>query len=132
MYGILCIFFIGTSKHLIKIWKEKGYLTPDNLKKIQDIVDSAEVPSDVGKLPGTIDNFSFDGFTADELKNFMLLFAIYSLHKILPDKELECLRKFVIGCTYLCNSVLTLQDIRIADILFSFVNHLKNYMENTE
>ena len=65
---------------MIRIWKEKGYLNRENLKVIQDIVDSAEIPADVGKLPGTIDNFTFDGFTADELKNFFLLFAIYSLH----------------------------------------------------
>ena len=34
---------------------------------VQEIVDKAEVPADVRKLPGKIDKFSFDGFTADEL-----------------------------------------------------------------
>lgn len=97
------------------MWKEKGYLNKDNLKEIQDIVDSAEVPADVGKLPGIIDNFTFDGFTADELKNFYLLFAIYSLQGILPRNHHECLRKFVIACNYLCNRVLTAEDMKICD-----------------
>ena len=99
----------------------KGYLTQETLKKIQNIVDSAEVPSDVGKLPGIIDNFSFDGFTADEYKNFYLLFAVFCLHDILPKDDQECLCKFVIACTYLCNRILTEQDIKIADsYLFQF------------
>lgn len=123
----LCFLHSGTAKRLIKIWKAKGYLTPDNLKTIQRIVDSAEVPSDVGKLPGIIDNFSFDGFTADELKNFFLMFATYTLHDILPQRDFQCLQKFVIACTYICNRVLTDNDIIVADnLLMQFCNSFEN------
>ena len=80
MYTLIFSFSFlhsGAAKRLIKTWKAKGYLTPDNLKTIQRIVDSAEVPSDVAKLLGIIDNFSFDGFTADEIKIFFLMFATF-------------------------------------------------------
>ena len=122
----LLVYILGTAKHMIKIWKEKGYLNKQNLKTIQDVVDSSELPADVGKLPGTIDNFTFDGFTADELKNFYLLFSIYCLHDILPNRDLECLRKFVIACTYICNRVITTQDIKICD------NYLIQFCKDVE
>ena len=93
----------------------KGYLTLDNLKTIQRIADSAEAPSDVGKLPGIIDNFSFDGFTADKLKIFYLMFATYTLHDIFRQCGFLRLQKFVIAWTYICNRVLTDNDIIVAD-----------------
>ena len=97
------------------------------LKVVQEIVDKAEVPADVGKLPGKIDKFSFDGFTADELKNFFILFSVYSLHGILPKRDLECLRKFVIACSYLCNRVITKTDLQIADnYLMKFCSEFEN------
>lgn len=113
--------FSGTTKYLINLWKELGYLNDNTLKTIQERVDKAQVPSDVGKLPGKIDKFSFDEFTGDELKNFLLLFSIYCLHDILPKRHLECLRKFVIACSYLCNRIISEADITIADhYLMSF------------
>ena len=102
---------------MIKVWKEKGYLNDKTLKSIQDVVDTAEVPADVGKLPGIIDNFSFNGFTADEYKNFFLLFGIYTLHNVIPKQDFECLRKFVLACTYLCNRILTKDDVRLCGML---------------
>ena len=62
----LCFLYSGTAKGLLETCKAKGYSTPDNLKTIQRIVDSAVVPSDVGKLLGIIDNLSFDSFTTDK------------------------------------------------------------------
>ena len=111
----LCILHSGTAKCLIKTWKAKGYVTSDNLKAIQRFIDSAEVSSDVGKLPGIIDNLFFDDFTADELKHFFLMFSTYTLHDILPERDFQCLHKFVIACTHIRNRVLTDNDIVIAD-----------------
>ena len=78
----------------MKTWKAKDCLTPDNLKKIQRIVNSAKIPSDVGKLSGSINNFFFDGFTADELKKFFLMFATCTLHDIPPQHDFQFLQKY--------------------------------------
>lgn len=107
--------FLGTAKNMINVWKKNGILNDISLQQIQEKVDKAEVPSDVGKLPGKIDKFSFDGFTADEIKNWTLIFSIYALHGILPKRHLECWRLFVISCQYLCNQAITKADIIIAD-----------------
>lgn len=100
---------------MIKIWKEKGYLDHQTFPVLQMRVDSAVVSSDVGKLPTKLES-GFDGFTADELKNWTLIYSIYALKGIIPKADLECWRLFVIACTYLCVRVITLEDIKLADI----------------
>eukprot|EP00111_Clytia_hemisphaerica_P009347 TCONS_00027435-protein len=106
--------FLGTSKLMIKIWKENGYLDHHTFPVLQSRVDSAVVSSDVGKLPTKLES-GFDGFTADELKNCTLIYSIYALKGIIPEADLECWRLFVIACTYLCARVITLEDIELAD-----------------
>lgn len=108
--------FLGTSKHLLKIWKELGYLSKPTLEKIQQKTDSFVVPADVGKIPNKIVS-SFDGFTADEYKNWTLLFSIFSLREFIPKRHLECFRKFVLACQYLCRRVITKRDVIVANNL---------------
>ena len=59
--------FFGTSKMLTKLWGELGYLNKETLALIQDRVDSAQCHSDVGKIPGKINKFSFGGFTSSKI-----------------------------------------------------------------
>lgn len=80
---------------------------------MQNKVDSFTVPSDVGKLPRKIVS-CFDSFNADAYKNWTLLFSIYALKRIIPKEELDCFRKFALGCQYLCSRVITINDINIA------------------
>ena len=109
--------FLGTSKKMIEIWKEKGFLDKDNLKLIQERVDKADCPSDVGKLPSKIDKFSFEGFTGDECKNWTIIFSMYALKDILPSEHLACWQQFVLACCYLCNRFISQNDIIVADQL---------------
>ena len=65
-------------------------------------------------LPSKISS-GFDGFTADEVKNFILIFSLYALKGLIPSRDLECWRYFVIACHYLCNRVIHRNHIAIAD-----------------
>ena len=49
----------------MKIWKENNILEPHHFNEIQERVNKAIVPSDLGKLPTKIEG-AFDGFTEDE------------------------------------------------------------------
>ena len=111
---IFLFFKKGTAKHLMKIWKEYKILKTADFVEIQKRVNQAIVPSDIGKLPTKIESAS-DGFTADEWKNFTLIFSIYALKDILPQKHLECYRYFVIACKYLCNRTINKTNLTIAD-----------------
>ena len=113
--------FLGTAKKMIAVWKDKKFLNDDSLRLIQERVDNAEVPSDVGKLPGKIDKFTFQGFTADELKNWTILFSLYALKGVLPKEHLECWRYFVLACRFLCNQCISYSDVDMAhDFLIKF------------
>ena len=76
--------FLRSANHLLKVFKENGYLSKSNLQKIQEKTDSFVVPHDVGKIPYKIVS-SFDGFTADEYKNW-LLFSMYSMMELSHQK----------------------------------------------
>ena len=75
---------------LTKLWGELGHLNKETLVLIQSRVDSAQCPGDVGKIRCKIDKFSFDGFTAEEFKNWTIIFSVYALHDILPDDDIKC------------------------------------------
>ena len=40
--------FLGTMKHMVKIWIRDGVLLSSHFEKIQESVDSINVPADVG------------------------------------------------------------------------------------
>ena len=124
-------FFLGTSKMLTKLWGDLGHLNKETLVLIQSRVDSAQCPGDVGKIRCKIDKFSFDGFTAEEFKNWTIIFSVYALHDILPDDDTKCWRYFVLACYYLCNGVISKDDLIVADnFLMKFCISFENLYGN--
>ena len=75
-----------------------------------------KVPSDIGRIPHKIEQ-AFYSFTTDQYKNWVLHYSIISLHGILSSDVLECWRHFVLACTYLCQPILTQDDVKIGDAL---------------
>lgn len=55
--------------------------------------------------------------TADQWKNWALIFSIICLHDILPADDLECWHLFVSACKIYCSSVITINDINLAHSL---------------
>ena len=47
----------------------------------------------------------FDGFEADEYKNWVLLFSTYVLDDLIPKRDKECFRKFASVCQYICKRI---------------------------
>ena len=105
--------FLGTAKKILTIWKELGYLNKASLEKLQEKSDEFVVQCDIGKIAKKIVS-SFDGFTADEYKNWTILFSMYALKNIVPTRHIECFRKFVLACQYLCRRVISKRDIIVA------------------
>lgn len=46
--------FLGTAKHMMKIWMERNLITKDQMRVIQTRVDLIQVPSDIGRIPKKI------------------------------------------------------------------------------
>lgn len=93
---------LGTAKHMLAVWKSSCYLGDNSLATIQRKVDSFVVPDDVGRIPSKISS-GFSGFTADQWKNWTLLYSLPSLKEYLPPREYDCWLLFVKACSLLCS-----------------------------
>ena len=80
MHNIL----LRTTKLMITIWKEKGLLSTQDFGTIQTQVDRFITPPDVGRIPLKIGS-GFSSFTADQFKNWALIYSIDVLKPILPE-----------------------------------------------
>ncbi|CAH1232939.1 Hypp536 [Branchiostoma lanceolatum] len=105
--------FLGTAKRVIEVWKDLGILTDKMLHAIQEKVDNVEAPSDIGKIPRKIAS-CFGGFTADQLKNWTIIFSVFALKDVIKDEDLECWRKFVLACRLISSRVVTKRSIELA------------------
>ena len=74
---------LGMAKHMIGVWKSCNLLSDSYLSIIQDRIDSFIVPHHVGRIPYKIAS-GFAGFTAEQWKNWILLYSLPALKGILP------------------------------------------------
>jgi len=128
MHNIL----LGTPKRIFaKQWVKSGLPDKKSLEDIQDVVHNCTVPCGIGRIPYKISS-NFKGLTADELKNWTLLFSPIALCSHLPQDHLNCWQLFVSACNIYCSSILTLDDIdRANEMINSFFLLLRNlYIAN--
>jgi len=109
--------FLGTSKRMLHIWKGQQILKKTDITEIQTRLDKCSCPNDVGRLPSKLNDTSLDVLTADEIKNWTILFSQYALKGFLPDRHYKCWNTFVLACGYICNRALVRTDLQIIDHL---------------
>ena len=105
--------FLGTGKRMLILWIKTCLLDTSKFVKIQECVDNFTVPADVGRIPRKIET-GFSGFTADQFKNWILIYSIPALFDVLPRVHLECCRYFVLACR-LCQNLMGHSDLNLAD-----------------
>lgn len=111
---------LGTAKHMLKVWKSRNVLDESHFQAIQQKVDTFVVPNDVGRIPSRIAS-GFAGFTADQWRNWILLYSLCSLKDLLPHRDYDCWLLFVKACHLLCRRSITLRQLDEADsILMEF------------
>ena len=106
--------FLGTAKHVMQVWMDKGILTKSHCEVIEHIAAKIKTPRDVGRLPLKISS-SFAGFTADQWRNWVTIFSAVSLKTVLPTNHLHCWLLFVRACSLLCTRIITMEIIDEAD-----------------
>ena len=74
---------LGTSKHVVELWKDKQVLTNKEFEELQSSVDEFVCPGDIGRLPSKISS-SFGGFTAEQWKNWTCFFSLVALKGVIP------------------------------------------------
>ena len=109
--------YLGTAKHMMKnVWlnDKNEFLSDEDFERIQELVDSMTVPQDIGRIPGKI-ACSFSGFTADQCKNWTVVYSLFAPKGVLPEYHLECWLHFVLACKLLGKKILTDDDIELGD-----------------
>ena len=110
-------FLLGTAKHMLSVWKSCKLLTDNDFQTIQDKIDAFIVPDDVGQIPSKIAS-GFAGFTAEQWKNWILLYSLPALKGCLPFNHYNCWLLFVKACCRLvCSRSITLSQLVEADVL---------------
>jgi len=115
---MLCVdpmhnLFLGTGKHMITIWEDQDYLRRREFDSIQEFIDSIAILLKIAS--------GFSGFKAVQFKNWITIYSIPVLFKILPPEHLECWRHFVLACRILCKQSLSKADIELAHHFYAFV-----------
>ena len=109
--------FLGTAKRMFKLWIDNCILTQDNLAEIDRKIRNFKLGGDMGRLPSNIAS-NWGGFTAEQWKNWTLIYSLYVLNGILPDRHYKCWHTFVTACLKLVSPIVRMTDARIADHLF--------------
>ena len=109
--------FLGTAKRFMVVLLEMGKVSKDNLVIIQTTVDSVMVPQGVSKIPKKIQS-GFSRLTAEQWKNWTLVYSLIALKPFVSKEILECWRHFVLACRYIVQHDLSQVDLQIADALF--------------
>ena len=109
--------FLGTAKRMLQNgWLENGLIRQKELEIIEERVSKCISPISIGRIPRKISSH-FASLTADEWKNWTLMFSLIALHDILPTDYLVCWQLFISACSIYCSSIISLNDIERANDL---------------
>ena len=108
--------FLGIAKWIVKrIWVDENVLTRNDLRSIQNKMEKFQVPADLGRIPGKIHcGEGFSSYTADQWRNFFLIYATVVLWDHLPSKDQEILTHFVRVCTILVRRIVDVGEMEEA------------------
>lgn len=105
---------LGSAKNIMMLWKENGIIGDTHLTSVQDLVDKFVTPADVGRIPTKISS-GFASFTADQWKNWTVIFSQVALKTILPDDHYRCWHSFVMACHIMCSRAISKAGISEMD-----------------
>lgn len=102
---------------MFKLWVELNILTAESLVQIDQKAQQLTIASDTGRVPsGFASNWT--SFTANEWKVWTLVYSMFVLEGILPEKHLKIWCDFVIACHLICRSCVTVTQIKLASSKF--------------
>jgi len=110
--------FLGTARRVLHQWLESDLLSHADLQQIQQRVDRCLSSGSIGRIPRKI-ALEFSNLTADEWKNWTILFSLIALFDVLPPEHLHCWQLYVLACNILSSSIISQDDIDEAHHLLS-------------
>lgn len=106
--------FLGTSKHMLNVWKELNILNTKHFQLIQEKIEHLNIPQDIGRIPYKIES-GMASMTADQWRNWTCVYSLYALEGVIPKRYLDCWWLYVQACLLLCQPLITPDDINRGD-----------------
>ena len=106
--------FLGTSKYVFKLWDKKGIIGKKEMKLLEKRIEEMDVPTDIGRLPKKISS-NYGSYTAEQWKNWTLIYSMFALKGLIPDKHLQGFQTFVLDYKYLCKATVLATDLQKAE-----------------
>jgi hypothetical protein len=100
--------FLGISHWIVKrLWIDCNKITKSDLELMETQAKSIKVPADIGQIPYKIaTGEGFSGYTADQWKSFMLIYATPLMWDLLDGPDHEILANFVRACYLLISRII--------------------------
>ena len=92
-------------------------MTKAKLDTVNERQEQLKIPSDLGRIAKSVSE-NYKTLKADEWKHWTMVYSIYCLHKVIPNRDLAIWSLFVQGCFLICRPVVTQADIENAHALF--------------
>ena len=105
---------LGTAKYMMSVWKDESLISKSDYKTMQDTVDRIRVPLNIGCIPHKVES-QVSSLTADQWKNWVLIYSIPALLSILSQEHLECWSLFVEACSFILKPIINIDDIMEGD-----------------
>ena len=100
--------FLGIAHWIVKrLWIDNGIISKSHLELMETRAKNIKIPADLGRIPHKIaTGEGFSGFTADQWKSFILIYAIPLMWDILPESDQKILANFVRACSLLVSRII--------------------------
>lgn len=100
--------FLGIAKWIVKkLWIDSGKITQSDLEAMEKKAEKIKLPANMGRIPNKIATGNgFSGFTADQWKTFILIYAIPLLWNLLSKSDQKILGNFVRACSLLVSRII--------------------------
>lgn len=95
--------FLGIAHWIVKrLWIDGGKITKSDLELMEKRAKMIKPPVDLGRIPCKISTGEgFSGFTADQWKSFIMIYATPIMWDLLDYSDREILANFVRACSLL-------------------------------
>ena len=117
--------YLGIAKTVTKHYIKTHIISSDKLETLQNGINNIRVPSSVGRIPKKI-AANFSSLTADQLKNWVLIYSPLALREVLPEKHYRMWMVFVHATKLITRKVVSKADITLADgLILQFCTSLQ-------
>src|SRR5271154_1318995 len=123
--------FLGIAHWIVKrLWIDSGRITKVHLELMEKKAKRIKVPSDIERIPYKIaTGEGFSGYTADQWKTFIMIYAISIMWDLLGEADQQILTNFVKACFLLITRIVNNNTLDEAHSRLLMVARLveKNY-----